>query len=176
MKRSVIVFIAASLDGYIAAPGDDLSFLEIVQQSGEDYGYSAFVQTVDTVIMGRKTYDWVMKQVNEFPHAEKQTFIITRHHRPAEGNVRFYTGDLPELIRGLKESKGRDIFIDGGAAVVNSLLQHQLIDEFIVSIIPVLLGRGTRLFQEGFAQQNLVLQRATPFASGLVQLHYKTQM
>ncbi len=61
-KRKVIVYIAMSLDGYIAGEGDDLSFLSIVQQDGEDYGYHAFVDTIDTVIIGRKTYDWVCKQ------------------------------------------------------------------------------------------------------------------
>ncbi|MEI7504924.1 MAG: dihydrofolate reductase, partial [Paludibacter sp.] len=72
-NRKVILYIAMSLDGYIAKPNDDLSFLSMVQQEGEDYGYTDFVNTVDTVIMGRKTYDWVMTQVPEFPHNDKAT-------------------------------------------------------------------------------------------------------
>ena len=173
MERKVVLYIAASLDGYIAAPGDDLSFLSVAEQEGEDYGYGAFIKTVDTVIVGRKTYDWVMKHVPRFPHADKESYVMTRTEKPAVGNTRFYTGAINELVTGLKSKEGATIFVDGGAEVVNSLLRHQLIDEFIVSIIPVLLGNGTRLFQEGFVQQHLVLQDAKPFSTGLVQLHYK---
>ena len=77
MSRKVILYIAASLDGYIAKSNDDLSFLNAVQREGEDYGYQEFMRSVDTVILGRKTYDWVMTQVEIFPHAELQTFVIT---------------------------------------------------------------------------------------------------
>ncbi|HUW05943.1 MAG TPA: hypothetical protein VMW01_06765, partial [Williamwhitmania sp.] len=63
LDRKVVLYIAASLDGYIAKPNDDLSFLSIVQKEGEDYGYAAFISTVDTVILGRKTYEWVMRQL-----------------------------------------------------------------------------------------------------------------
>lgn len=66
-NRKVILYIATSLDGYIAKPNNDLSFLSIVQKEGEDYGYSKFINSVDTVILGRRTYDWVMSQVKVFP-------------------------------------------------------------------------------------------------------------
>lgn len=70
-NRKVILYIATSLDGYIAKPNDDLSFLSLVQKEGEDYGYANFEKTIDTVILGRKTYDWVTKAVRHFPHADK---------------------------------------------------------------------------------------------------------
>src|SRR6187455_2630394 len=97
-QRKVIVFIGCSLDGYIAKPNDDLSFLSIVDKEDEDYGYTKFMVSVDTVILGRKTYDWVMKQVPEFPHADKESFIITRNPRPDIGKIKFYSGELKELI------------------------------------------------------------------------------
>lgn len=81
-----------SLDGYIAKHNDDLSFLSIVQEDGEDYGYSDFIKSVDTVILGRKTYDWVMKQVSKFPHSDKETYVITRTSKPDIGKTRFYDG------------------------------------------------------------------------------------
>lgn len=80
-ERKVILYIATSLDGYIAKPNDDLSFLSVVQRDGEDYGYVDFIKSVDTVILGRKTYDWVMTQVPEFPHADKNSYVITRTPR-----------------------------------------------------------------------------------------------
>jgi dihydrofolate reductase len=173
MSRKTVLYIAASLDGYIAAPGDDLSFLSPVQREGEDYGYGAFVETVDTVVMGRKTYDWVMGQVPEFPHADKTAYIITRRPRPPIGNTYFYNGSLKDLFHRLKSEPGKNIFIDGGAEIVNELLRDRLIDEIILSVIPVLLGAGTRLFQDGRPGQKLEFIEAKGYESGLLQIRYK---
>ena len=170
--RKVIVYIAASLDGYIAGPNDDMSFLSLVEQEGEDYGYADFIKTVDTVIMGRKTYDWVMSHMPEYAHADKTAYIITRTPRPAAGKTSFYTGNLPELVSMLKSREGKTIFIDGGAEVVNELLKAGLIDELIISVIPVLVGNGVRLFNDNRPLQQVKLQSAKQFDSGLVQLHY----
>lgn len=173
MNRKTILYIAASLDGYIAKPNDDLSFLSLVEQKGEDYGYADFIQSIDTVIIGRKTYDWIMKQVPEYVHADKKTFVVTRTAKPSINNTHFYTGSLKELITSLKQEQGKDIFIDGGAEVVHELLKEHLIDEFIISIIPVLVGDGTRLFKDGRPEQVLQLASTKQFDKGLVQLHYK---
>lgn len=172
-ERKVILYIACSLDGYIAKPNDDLSFLEMVQKEGEDYGYQNFVKSVDTVIMGRKTYDWVMQQVPEFPHHDKETFIITRTPKPSIGLTHFYTEDLLQLITDLKEKEGKNIFIDGGAQIVNELLKFSLIDEFMISVIPVLLGNGVKLFESNRPQNVLKMIETKTFDTGLVQLHYK---
>jgi len=174
-NRKLILYISASLDGYIAKPNDDLSFLGMVQKEGEDYGYNDFVATVDTVILGRKTYDWVMKQVTTFPHADKETYIITGAKKPKEGNINFYNGNLKDLVERLKSETGKNIFCDGGAEVVNQLLKDRLIDEFIISIIPVLVGSGTKLFKDGRPEQNLELISSKQFDIGLVQFHYITK-
>jgi dihydrofolate reductase len=162
-----------SLDGYIAKPNDDLSFLSIVEKDGEDYGYADFVSSIDTVIIGRKTYDWVMKQVGEFPHADKNAYIITRTARPTIGKTIFYTGDLTDLVRKLKSENGKNIFCDGGAEIVNELLNNDLLDELIISVIPILIGNGTRLFKDGRPEQKLKLLNVKTFDTGLTQLHYK---
>jgi dihydrofolate reductase len=174
--RNVILFIATSLDGYIAKPGDDLSFLSAVQKEGEDYGYGDFIATVDTVIMGRKTYDWVTTHVPEFPHAEKETYVLTRTPMPPAGNIHFFGGNLQSLVTGLRNKPGKNIFIDGGADVVNELLKGALIDEFYIAIIPVLLGEGVRLFRDGRPEQTLELLELKPFETGLVLLHYKNKI
>lgn len=171
-ERKLTLYIAMSLDGYIAKPNDDLSFLSIVEKEGEDYGYAAFVSTVDTVIIGRKTYEWVTSQFN-FPHADKNTFVITRNPRPNIGKIVFYTGDLTELVQTLKQQQGNTIFCDGGSEIVNELLRNDLFDEFIISVIPVLVGIGTRLFNDGRPEQELQLLSLKKFETGLVQLHYK---
>lgn len=172
-STKVILYIAQSFDGFIALPGDDLTFLSLVEKEGEDYGYGAFTASVDTVIMGRKTYDWVMTQVPEFPHKDKLSYIITRTTRPSEGNVHFYTGSLSSLVKDLKAKQGGHIFVDGGAEIVNMMLKEQLIDEMIISVIPVMLGKGVRLFDAERPYQNLQLVSAKTFDSGLLQMHYK---
>ena len=161
-----------SLDGYIAKADNDMTFLTIVQKDGEDYGYNDFIKEVDTVIMGRKTYDWVMTQVKEFPHADIDSYIITRTPNPAKGKISFYTGNLKELILELKQNAGKNIFIDGGAEIVNLLVKDNLIDEYIISIIPILLGDGVRLFRGSIMEQNLELISSKQYDTGLIQLHY----
>jgi len=171
--RKVILYIATSLDGYIAKPNDDLGFLSIVEQEGQDYGYVDFIKTVGTVILDRKTYDWVISKVQEFPHSDKETYVITRSSKPTSGNIKFYTGNLKELVLKLKQRIGKDIFIDGGAEIVNALLQENLIDEFYISIVPILTGSGVHLFQDERPEQQLKLVESKQFDTGLVQLHYK---
>lgn len=173
-NRKVVLYIAMSLDGYIAGPGDDLSFLSAVQKEGEDYGYVGFLNTIDTVIIGRKTYEWVMTQVDEFPHADLDTFIITRSPREPDGRIQFYGGALDSLINEIKSIPGKNLFIDGGAEITNELLRLKLIDEMIISVIPVILGDGVRLFRQGLPQQNLRLISCRSYDTGLVQYHYRT--
>ena len=103
-NRKLILYIACSLDGYIAKPNVDLSFLDLVSKEGEDYGYNNFLATIDTVILGRKTYDWVKKHVNELPYSGRETYVITRKAREKVGNVTFYKGDLKKLVEKLKMS------------------------------------------------------------------------
>lgn len=173
MERKVILYIATSLDGYIAQPNDNLGFLSIVEQEGQDYGYAEFIKTVDAVIVGRRTYDKVISMGFEFPHSDKDTYIVTRTPRPDIGSVKFYTGNLQSLVGKLKAEQGKHIFCDGGAEIVNELLKHNHIDELIVSVIPILLGSGTKLFKDGRPELKLKLLSAKSFEKGLVQLHYQ---
>jgi dihydrofolate reductase len=171
-KRNVIVYIAMSADGYIAKPNDDLSFLSVVEKSGEDYGYGAFTESIDTVIVGRKTYDWVVKHA-DFPHTDKNTYVITKNARVNHEKIIFYTGDLTLLIHQLKSQHGKNIFCDGGAQLVNELMKLDLVDEFIISVVPIFVGNGTKLFEDGRQEQLLELVGVQTFDTGLVQMHYK---
>ncbi|SFT90774.1 dihydrofolate reductase [Lishizhenia tianjinensis] len=173
MQRKVILYISCSLDGYIAKPNDDLSFLNPMMVEGEDYGYTDFVQTIDTVIVGRKTYDWVVKEVGYFPHQDKESYIVTSQPKESLGLTHFYTGSLKELVRSLKSRAGKNIYCDGGAQLVNNLLKEDLLDEIILSIIPITLGQGVKLFEEGIPEHVLELHETKSFKTGLVQLHYR---
>jgi len=172
--RKLSIFIATSLDGYIAKPNDDLSFLSVVEKEGEDYGYAEFNATVDTVIMGRKTYDYVINAIgaSHYDNGEKNIIVVTRTEKPNVGKTTFYTGNLTELIKTLKSENGKNIYCDGGAEIINELLKNDLVDEFIISVIPILVGSGTRLFKDGRPEQQLELLKTKTFDTGLTQLHY----
>lgn len=173
--RKVLLFIATSLDGYIAKPNDDLSFLKLVEKEGEDYGYTEFTNTIDTLIIGRKTYDYVLREIgaSHYDNGQRDVYVITRTPKPKTGRTTFYTGSLVDLVDRLKAENGKHIYCDGGAEVINELLKNDLIDELIISIIPVLLGGGTRLFKDGRPEQLLELITEKTFETGLIQLHYK---
>ena len=173
--RLLTIFIATSLDGYIAKPNDDLSFLKLVEKEGEDYGYAEFTATIDTIILGRKTYDWVLKEIgtSHYDNGERDVYVITRTERPGVGKTTFYTGNLTELVQQLKDGNGKNIYCDGGAEIINELLKNDLIDEFVISIVPVLVGNGTRLFKDNRPEQMLELVSTKAFETGLVQLRYK---
>lgn len=173
--RKLSLFIATSLEGYIAKPNDHLSFLKLVEKEDEDYGYGEFTDTIDTLIIGRKTYDYVLKEIgaSHYDNGERNIYVITRTERPNVGRTTFYTGSLTDLVKQLKSENGKNIYCDGGAQVINELLKNDLIDEFIISVVPVLLGNGTKLFKDGRPEQLLEFVTAKTFDTGLVQLHYK---
>lgn len=170
--RKVIVYIACSIDGYIAKNNDDISFLSAVEKEGEDYGYAEFINSVDTVLLGRRTYEKVLTLAPEFHHADKETYVITRTPKASTGKLLFYTGELPSLIHDLKSREGKNIFVDGGAKLVNELLRHQLIDEMVISYIPTVLGEGIALFQSPLPETKWKLLSVRSFDTGLVQVKY----
>jgi dihydrofolate reductase len=161
-----------SLDGYIAKPDGDISFLDEMNQEGEDYDYTAYIETVDTVILGRKTYDKILSMGNESFYGDRHVYVITRTPRTNSGKTTFYSGDLTDLVQSLKNESGKNIYCDGGAEIIDQLLHKNLIDEMTVSIIPVLLGEGIRLFGGNFPEQKLLLAKCKSFEKGLVQLQY----
>ncbi|WP_367209655.1 dihydrofolate reductase family protein [Sphingobacterium sp. R2] len=173
--RKISLFIAMSLDGYIAKPNDDLSFLKLVEKEGEDYGYTEFMCQIDTIIVGRKTYDYVVREIgtSHYDNGQRDVYVITRTEKPQVGRTIFYTGDLIELVAQLKSLAGKNIYCDGGAEVINAFLKCGLIDDFVISVIPILLGNGTKLFKDGRPEQALQFMTSKVFDTGLIQLHYK---
>lgn len=172
-ERKLVLYISMSLDGYLAGPGDDLSFLSAVEKPGEDYGYGAFTATVDTYIVGRRTYDKVLDMVGHFPPAKQFTcYVMTRQQRESSDGVTFYNGDIGDLVRSLKAKPGKNIYCDGGGEIVKLLMKENLIDEYTVSVIPTILGDGIRLFNGGTPPIQLAALEPKYFDTGLVQLKY----
>lgn len=172
-KRKVVVFIACSIDGYIAGKNENLDFLSLVESPGEDYGYNDFIQTIDTVILGRKTYDKVLGFGVPFPHAERKCYVISGTKTGSDENVTFWNDSPVELIKYLLQQSGADIFVDGGAMVIHTLLKEGLIDRLTISFIPHLLGDGIQLFINGRPEQKMQFIQSKAFPSGLVQVTYE---
>jgi len=164
-----------SLDGFLATNDDDLSWLSIVEKEGEDYGYMEFNKTIDTYIVGRTTYETVLKLTGgTFPPAEQhKCYVITRKKRESENGVTFYNGDLEKLITELKNEDGKNIYCDGGGQIVKLLMDKNLIDEYSVSVIPIILGDGKRLFKGGTPMINLKALPSKQYESGLIHLRYE---
>lgn len=173
-KRKVILYISMSIDGFIASKDDDLSWLSVVKKDGEDYGYSDFCKQVDTYIVGRKTYEIVLKLTGGiFPQSEQfNCFVITRKERKNINGITFYNDNIETLINQLKNEEGKDIYCDGGAEIVKLLMNKNLIDEYIISVIPIVLGDGIPLFKGGIPEIKLLAKPSKHYKSGLVQLHY----
>lgn len=174
MRRKVFLYIAASLDGYIAKEDGNIDFLSQVETPGEDYGYADFLSGIDTVIWGRKTFDKVLTFGKGVPHKDKVVYVISKQRT---GNVEHaqYHNNVVELVHQLKKEEGKNIYCDGGAEIVAALLQQSLIDTLVVSVIPHLLESGIRLFKDGLPEQSLQIKRSLTYPSGLVQLWYHVE-
>lgn len=172
--RKLLLFISMSLDGFIATNDDDLSWLSIVEQEGEDYGYGEVMERTDTYIVGRKTYDVVRTLTGgDFPQATTHDcYVITREARDDEPGVTFYDRDIGALIDEIRSRPGTDIYCDGGGQIVRMLMERNLIDEYIISVIPTMLGEGKRLFLGGVGPIGVRLESVREFDSGLVQVRY----
>jgi dihydrofolate reductase len=161
-----------SLDGYIAKPDGDIDFLSLVSTPNEDFGFSEFLEGVDTVIWGRKTFDKVLSFGKGVPYKNKQVFVMSRQRTGRAGHAHYHS-DVVELVRSLKVQPGKDIYCDGGGEIVFELLRNRLIDKMIINVIPHLLGDGIRLFRDGNVEQQLHVVQAKQFSSGLVQVWYE---
>lgn len=172
MSRRIILYIACSLDGYIAGENNDLSFLKQAEMSGEDYGFAEFIASVDTVILGKKTYDWLLAEVGFYPHSDKQTYLITQSEIKQTEMLQSISGNICNHIKSLKnEESEKDIFLMGGADVAQQVLNQNLIDEIRLFIIPVLLGKGTFLWN-GVNEKKLFFKESKAYSSGVVCMHY----
>jgi dihydrofolate reductase len=173
-NRNVVLFIASSLDGYIATKDESLEWLFAVEGEG-DNGFSEFYDTVDTVLMGKKSYDWVMKQeIEEFPYKNKECYVFTRSSYQDTENVKFVNDDINNFVNKLKNKGGTNIWVVGGGELLNSFIQEDLVDEFIITIAPTILGNGIPLFKEGNHQLDLSLKETKKF-NQFIELHYEVK-
>lgn len=172
--RKLVLFIAPSLDGYIATKDESLEWLFNVEGEG-DNGFSEFYQTVDTVLLGKRTYDWIMKQeLKEFPYKNKECYVFTTSSMKNTNDVKVVHGDITTFVNELKKQDGKNIWLVGGGELLHTFLQENLVDELIITIAPTLIGKGIPLFREGDYQCNLSLKGIRTF-NQFVELHYEVK-
>ena len=162
-QRKIVLFIATSLDGYIATEDDSLEWLFKVEGDG-DNGYSDFYDTVDTVIMGRRTYDWLLEQeLESFPYEGKECYVFSRTVSQDNENVKFFSGDVVDFTNQLKNKEGKNIWVMGGGDLIHSFINKKLVDELIITVSPVLIGKGIPLFKEVDFELELTLKSINRF-------------
>lgn len=169
-ERKVVLFIAASLDGYIARENGSLDWLTAVDGEG-DNGFTAFYKTIDTLIMGKATYDHLMTLVKEFPHADKTCYVFSRSEKREDPYVEFIDEDIGHFTRRLKNQAGSNIWLVGGGDLLDGFIKEKLVDEWMVTISPIVLGKGVPLFKPNNPEIKLELKEQKRFGQ-FVQLHY----
>ncbi|QOJ27441.1 MAG: dihydrofolate reductase [Ignavibacteriales bacterium] len=168
--KKVKLYIASSLDGFIAGPNGEIDWLP--ETPGEDYGYSEFIDGIDTTLMGGETYRFVAG-LDEFPYKDKRNIVFTRRKEiPKSEYVEFAQGDIAEQVRKLKAGEGKDIWLIGGGQIITPLHDAGLIDIYEIAIIPVVLGAGLPLFTGSASKRKLNLIDSKTYSSGLVMLKY----
>jgi dihydrofolate reductase len=173
MATRFSVFIAVSVDGYIARQDGALDWLARVELPGEDYGYAQFMASVDTLVLGRGTYDTVLG-FDDWPYDGKQVIVVTNRPAAAAHGERFFAGDVSELAAELSNAGARRVYVDGGN-LIRQFLAADLLSDLTLSIIPVVLGGGIPLFSGLPQERGLKLSSSQNFSSGLVQIRYDVQ-
>ncbi|MFA7096730.1 MAG: dihydrofolate reductase family protein [Gammaproteobacteria bacterium] len=170
--RKLVLFIATSLDGYIARPDGGIDWLF----TDQGYGYPEFFAGVDTVLMGRRTYEQLLALGGGYPYPGTRGYVFSRR-RGGERNahVAFIADDVATFVQRLKEEPGKTIWLVGGAEIARACLLHDLVDESVISVHPLVLGAGIPLFLPPLPTLRLTLARCQVYDSGLVQLTYRRE-
>ena len=175
-RRNVIVHIGTSADGYIARPDGDLEWLTSRPAPKGFYGMNAFMKSIDTKLLGRKTYEESLRMGAKFD-SKSRTIVFSRHSPPADApsGVEFVNGSIGPFVSRLRGQPGKDIWLMGGGELIASFLDEQAIDEFVISVVPVFIGDGIPLIARRHRHMPLDLHSVERFEDGLVQLHYHVQ-
>ena len=170
-KPFVSVFLGISLDGCIAGENGDLSWLaELAPDSPEATGYTALMAQVDTLLIGRTTHEAVLG-FEPWPYAGKRVVVLShRDFAPHHGEQR-REGSVREVLEELAGQGCRHVYLDGGA-VIRAGLREGVIDSLALSVLPVVLGKGVRLFEDGLPRSDWRLDETRQLPSGVVQLRY----
>jgi len=175
-KRKIIVNLATSADGFIARPDGDIEWLTRRPAPKGFYGLSEFERSIDTKLLGRKTYEISLQLGAKFD-SKTRYYVFSRRPppTPAPTGVEFVTEAIGLFAKRLREMEGKNIWMMGGGEIIASFLDNEAIDEFIISIVPVFIGEGIPLIAHRHRDIPLNLFSVQDFPDGVVQLHYKVR-
>lgn len=169
MPSEIVLFIATSLDGYIASADGTVDWLF----HDADYGYTEFMASVDAVVMGRKTWEQA-KTFEEVPFTGKQIFVFSRTSTPAgDERIQYVHGDVATVVAELRRRFRRNVWLVGGGDLIRQFVLHHRIDEFRLFVHPLLLGAGIPLFLPHAERMKLTFEGSQAFPSGLIELRYR---
>lgn len=167
--------MACSLDGYVADREGSVEWLNAIDDGGEDYGFAEFSRSLDGIVMGSRTYEFVLDH-GEWVYPDNPSWVFTRRDLPlAHPTVTLTRKDPTEVVEALRRQGLRRIWLLGGGALAAAFASRQLISEYRIAVIPVLLGGGTRLFEGEFAANELELLGETSYSNGIVHLNYRSK-
>jgi dihydrofolate reductase len=170
--NKTVLYIAMSLDGFVAGKNDDISWL--FRYNDVDYGYNEFFSGIGAIIQGRRAHEIEIQHGWENAHPVP-TFVLSHHlpeSKPQREDVIFTAEDIEEVLKKAKRLTSKNVWIEGGANVAQQFLDRRLIDEIVLSVVPVILGDGIRLFGKTHTCIELSLRETRTFDKGLVQLRY----
>ena len=169
MSSKLKLYIATSLDGYIAGPNGEIDWLD--GGGDADYGYQEFYGSIDATLMGSSTYSLTLT-VDKFPYPDKTNYVFTKGTPSSNTvHVQFVSGDIAAFVRSLKRQAGKDIWLVGGGQINTVMLNAGLIDEVILTTFPLVLGEGVQLFAPGAIVHPFKSVSCQTFETGLVQWH-----
>ena len=167
--RKVVLGLGISLDGYIARPDGAVDFLFMPK----DYSMGPFLETIDTAIMGRKTYEVSLKMGESFGGSKMAGYVFSHSQAPGErGGVTFVNESPKSFMEKLRKRPGKNIWLMGGGELGRDFLKEDLVDELYIGIVPVLIGEGIPLFPSGFPQLEFSLLENKTFSKGMIALKY----
>ncbi len=175
-KRKTVLFSAMSLDGFIAKEDGNIDWLfNIPNLDKTDHGYNDFIKTIDTTIMGRKTYDQILKDVgcDTDIYPGKSNYVFSHNKMESTKSVEFITRNIVDFVREIKMLPGKDIWIVGGGEINSILFENNLIDRLQVQIFPVLLNKGIPLSKCNLDEINLKLIKTETFPTGVLDVIYE---
>lgn len=172
--KKVSLFIAISIDGYISDINGSVDWLN--GQSSNDNNidtYSEFIKDIDTVIMGYNTYHQIVTELSpdEWVYNDLKSYVITHKSKTSSDKITFTKESPVELVKKLQKEDGKGIWICGGASIVQQLVNEDLVDEYYMTVIPTILGSGTRLFENNKLEIKLNLIKTQSY-NGIVDLIY----
>ena len=176
-KRKVIAYLAVSADGYIARPDGDVEWLNR-RPHKYDYGMKEFYSSIDTIVLGRKTYDWAVnyfKKLGKPPQFDSKVphLVFSRQgHRNPPAGVEFVRTPVNAFMRKLRATPGKNIWMMGGGKLIASFLDAGEIDEFDMHVIPTLIGKGIPIIAPRRRDIELTLLESRKYPDGVVRLRY----